>query len=641
MSLRTKIALLLIGLTVLTSGIIGVVGYFVLRDRLLRAGLSEGRVYVTEEVARLRLLLHGVREDALFLASSNAMLDYLAAPDGIALQVARDRLERTFTILGRTEGRYLQIRFIDLAGDERIRINSHQGTLEIVPLEQLQNKSIEPYFAEIERLSKGAVYVSRLNLNREHGVIEVPHQPTLRFITPVFDAGGRRRGGIVINVAGGLFLTGGLQGNNHLLLLDHEGYFLRHRDHGMTFGFDLDQTHNTLHLAPVLAQHIAHDRSGSFVNEHCTWTAGACATTFERLHYDTRQNAYWTVAHERELATILAPLKAQTLGFLLATLAVTTLAGLGGYAGALQITRPVNALARAAERIEGGDYDGRIPSGGKDEFGVMARAFNRMTATLKALIERDQSMLRKEREIRMQLERTAGELIRTNRDLEQFVYIASHDLKAPLSAIVQLADWLEEDLGPSLEGDGLANVHLLRGRALRLSALLTDLSEYLRATKPAEPVKPVDTRAVLAEVLEELKPPSGVVIDVSGDLPVVDAPRGVVERVFLELIDNAIKHRDRNEGRVRIGARDLGDGYEFEVEDDGPGIPSWFHERIFQVFQTLRPRDEVEGSGIGLAIVARLLEICGGQITVASVPNRRGTTFRFTWPKQMSYGQVA
>jgi signal transduction histidine kinase len=641
MSLRTKIALLLVGLTVMTAAIIGTVGYLVLRERLLRSALHDGRIYVTEEIARLRLLLHGVREDVLFLASSNAMLDFLDAPDGIVRQVAEDRLERSFAVLARTEPRYRQIRYIDLAGDEQIRINVVRGSLDTVAEAELQNKSTEPYFVYVEGLAKGEVYVSPLNLNREHGVIETPHQPAIRFVTPVFDNKGRRRGGVVVNVAGAPFLTGGLQGSNHLLLLDSEGYFLRHRDQSVTFGFDLNQSNNALHLAPILAEQIAHQSRGAFLNERCTWTEGPCATTFERLQYDTRPDAYWTIAHQRELATVLAPLRAQTWGFVLAALGAATLAGLCGYVGALRITGPVNALARAAERIEAGESDIKVVARGTDEFAVMARAFNRMTTTLKALVERDQSMLRQEREVRIQLERAAAELSRSNHDLEQFVYIASHDLKAPLSAIVQLADWLEEDLGPSLEGDTVANLHLLRGRALRLSALLTDLSEYLRATKPAEMVESVDTNSLVKRVVEELRPPSSMIVEVAGTLPVVEAPAGVLERVFRELIENAIRHRDRDEGAVWIAAKDLGEAYQFEVEDDGPGIPARFHKRIFQVFQTLKPRDEVEGSGIGLAIVSRLLEICGGQIAVASTPEQRGTTFRFTWPKHLRHRQVA
>jgi signal transduction histidine kinase len=637
MSLNAKIAFLLIGLTVLTSAMIGSVGYVVLRDQLLQRALDDGRISVTEEIARLRLSLHGVREDALLLARSNAMRDYLAASAGAGQQAALRRLERTFTILATTERRYLRIRYVDMAGNERAAVNSRDGIPEVVPGDALENRSSEPFFAQITALSTGAVHVSRLNLDRQHGVIGVPHQPTIRFVTPVFDQQGQRRGGIVINVAGAPLLSGGSAGDGHLLLLDHAGYFLTHRDPAMTFGFDLNQAHNAWNLAPLLADHIAKEDHGAYIGQKCTRTERPCATVFRRFRFDARPDAYWTIAHQRELAAVLAPLTAQSRGFLLAVCGAATLAGACGYVGSQKITRPVKALARAAQRIEAGGSAVLAATRGKDEFAVMARAFNRMTATLQALIERDQAMLRQERDVRMQLARAAAELARSNHDLERFVYIASHDLKAPLSAIVQLADWVEDDLGPSLE-DGVAeHLHLLRGRAQRLSALLNDLRDYLRATKPAEPVRPFDTHAVVADVIARLHPPPEVSVTVVGRLPMVDAPGGVIRRIFHELIENGIRHQDGAAGAVWISVLDVGEAYQFDIEDDGPGIPGRYHQRIFQVFQTLRPRDEVEGSGIGLAIVARLLEICGGQISVASAPPRPGTRFRFSWPKNLRY----
>jgi signal transduction histidine kinase len=298
-------------------------------------------------------------------------------------------------------------------------------------------------------------------------------------------------------------------------------------------------------------------------------------------------------------------------------------------------------LARAAKRIESGNFEAVVAVKGRDELATLTRAFNKMAASIRNLIENDQRMLRREREIRTQLEATTAALARSNRDLEQFVYIASHDLKAPLRAIVQLADWLEEDLAPSMQGEGLANLQLMRGRAMRLQGLLDGLGEYARASQPGATPQQVDTGAVIAQALERLEPPPAVVVEAQDALPMVWAPPGVLDRVFGELIHNAIKHRERDSGCIRIAAEDLGEVYRFEVEDDGPGIPARFHQRIFRIFQTLRPRDEVEGSGIGLAIVWRLLEVHGGEISVASPPGRKGTTFRFTWPKRVSYQQVA
>jgi len=123
---------------------------------------------------------------------------------------------------------------------------------------------------------------------------------------------------------------------------------------------------------------------------------------------------------------------------------------------------------------------------------------------------------------------------------------------------------------------------------------------------------------------------------VRGPLPALRTDRAPLEQVLRNLIGNGLKHHDRTSGSVTVSARDVGDTVEFCVEDDGPGIPTRFHERIFQMFQTLKPRDEVEGSGMGLAIVKKTVEVYGGSIRIESAPPIRGTAFIFSWQKQRS-----
>ena len=137
---------------------------------------------------------------------------------------------------------------------------------------------------------------------------------------------------------------------------------------------------------------------------------------------------------------------------------------------------------------------------------------------------------------------------------------------------------------------------------------------------------------MIEEILEILAPPPGFTFLLPQDLPKLRTQRVLLELVFKNLIENAIKHHHRPEGQVEISCQEVDDFTEFSVSDDGPGIDPAFHERIFQIFQTLRPRDEVEGSGAGLAIVKKVVESRGGTITVVSAEGE-GATFRFTWPK--------
>ena len=230
------------------------------------------------------------------------------------------------------------------------------------------------------------------------------------------------------------------------------------------------------------------------------------------------------------------------------------------------------------------------------------------------------------------LGRQAIELSRSNEELEKFAYVASHDLKAPLRAIDNLTSWIEEDLGDVLEGDTRRNMDLLRGRVSRMERLLDDLLTYSRAGRVRSNVERVDTRALVQDVTELLNPPEGFRVDVEPGLPTLETEKAPLEQVFRNLIGNAIKHHNRPDGRVTVAVEDTGGFHDFVISDDGPGIPEKFHEKIFGMFQTLQSRDKVEGSGMGLALVKKIVERYGGRIRVESQEGQ-GTRFFFTWSK--------
>lgn len=228
-------------------------------------------------------------------------------------------------------------------------------------------------------------------------------------------------------------------------------------------------------------------------------------------------------------------------------------------------------------------------------------------------------------------ERTV-ELERSIKELDQFAYIASHDLKAPLRAIQHLASWIAEDAGALLPEPSQRHLEKMQGRITRMERLLDDLLAYSRAGRYHGQVAEVDSGAVVNDVIDLLGPPPGFVITGAEEMPKLTTHRAPLELVFRNLIQNAIKHHHRTQGHIEVTARDLGNFIEFSVQDDGPGIDPAFHERIFQLFQTLRPRDEIEGSGMGLAIIKKTVETQGGVVSVTSTPGQ-GATFRFNWPK--------
>jgi PAS domain S-box-containing protein len=229
-------------------------------------------------------------------------------------------------------------------------------------------------------------------------------------------------------------------------------------------------------------------------------------------------------------------------------------------------------------------------------------------------------------------ERTA-ELEAINRELVEFSNVVSHDLRSPLRAISLLSSWISEESGETLPAGAQDHLRKIQQRVVRMEALLNDLMAYTRAGRVRYPVGQVDTAELVRDVINLLDVPTSFAVNVVGPMPRLLTERVPLETVLRHLLGNAVKHHHHPEGgHATVAARDLGAWIEFGVADDGPGIEVAHQARIFGVFQTLRPRDEVEGSGMGLATAKRLVEGRGGRIWVESQPGQ-GSTFCFTWPK--------
>jgi PAS domain S-box-containing protein len=235
--------------------------------------------------------------------------------------------------------------------------------------------------------------------------------------------------------------------------------------------------------------------------------------------------------------------------------------------------------------------------------------------------------------LEQQVDERTKELQRSNQDLDQFAYIASHDLKAPLRAIDHLSTWLLEDVGHLLPDRSHEHLEKMRSRIKRMEGLLDDLLTYSRAGRSRGPATMFDTQELVTRVIDTVSPPENFTVTIEGELPALYTYAVPLETVLRNLISNSIKHHDKAEGHIWISAQETDGMVEFAVRDNGPGIDPAFHERIFQMFQTLRPRDQVEGSGIGLAVVDKIVTSMGGVVTVESTPGE-GATFRFTWPRE-------
>ena len=230
-------------------------------------------------------------------------------------------------------------------------------------------------------------------------------------------------------------------------------------------------------------------------------------------------------------------------------------------------------------------------------------------------------------------EKILKKLASANAELKDFAYVVSHDLKAPLRAISSLAAWIEEDYEENFDENGKEQLRLLRGRVSRMGELISGILDYSRVGRTNTGIKEVDLQKTVNQILDMLSPPPQFTITVQQPLPLVLYNEVSIQQVFQNLLSNAIKYNDKERGMVELGYDQSDDEFfKFWVKDNGPGIAEKYHKKIFKIFQTLRPRDEREATGVGLSIVKKIIQLFGGEIWVESEIDK-GSTFYFTVPK--------
>ena len=260
---------------------------------------------------------------------------------------------------------------------------------------------------------------------------------------------------------------------------------------------------------------------------------------------------------------------------------------------------------------------------------------DRMTAMFLDITDRKQAeeeVHRLNEELEQRVHERTAELEAANKELQSFAYIVSHDLKAPLRAIAKLSQWLLEDYSSTFDAQGQEMVNLLVRRVKRMDNLIDGVLEYSRIGRVASQFESIDLNQLLPEVIDSLTPPPNIRIAITPKLPVIVGDTTRIQQIFANLIGNAMKFMDKAQGIITIRCEDADADWRFSVADNGPGIDPKYHDRIFQIFQTLQSRDEFESTGVGLSIVKKIVEFYGGKIWVESKVGN-GSTFYFTLPK--------
>jgi signal transduction histidine kinase len=327
-----------------------------------------------------------------------------------------------------------------------------------------------------------------------------------------------------------------------------------------------------------------------------------------RVIFSSFDNNEYLLRHERKIALQKSVQITNTI-----TLSITIfsilLALIFGIYFIKMITRRISNMVELAEEISKGDFK-VIGDSKSDELNRLSIALNSMSLTLK---------------------KTFNELTKKNKELDQFAYVVSHDLKTPLRGINNIITWLEEDYQDQISPEIKQNLSLITSRTARLENMINGLLDYAKVGKIQKGMETVDVLRLVREIVD-LVVPKDYSVQIDGVMPFIDTEKLHIEQVFSNLITNAVKYNRNEKPKIIIKARELKDYYEFTVTDNGIGIQKEYFEKIFAIFQTLHEKDAFESTGVGLAIVKKIIDDYKGTIRVESEVGK-GTSFIFTWPK--------
>lgn len=634
------------GVPVLVAGLVGIYSSL---ETLRQETLHHLEQEVRGRAAGMGHFFDQLASELLYLASSSLLYDLANAPktmDGKLPDHVRKRLERDYASFARTYPYVYQVRYLDASGQEVVRVDRRDERLVIVPEQQLQNKSDRYYVQEGLLHEAGQVYVSPLDLNVEHGQPEKPERPVIRFATPIVDRKGNKNGLLIVNLHAAFILNqieemAGARGGVSFLF-DHSGFFMSRSPSGSaekTSSMQSVEALTELFPRSLLTRVIRGQEGTEVLGE---WIVAYSPIRIGKTLIDRSDSSMeWSVALAFPRKQLFQAVF--NLYLLYGVLALSLfVAAIAGFLLSRRLLRPLTLLSSETEEIAKGNFSHRVEIQGNDEIADLGTRFNTMAARLDELVaklaaHRDRledevksrtSELEREQQERRELDRQMFQ-VEKMATLGEIAMGLAHEIGNPLAGIKAVVQLMLED---SLEGGQ-------REYLLRVLGEINRLSEFLRSfhgfAAPQE-MHPVPCR--LEQILEDVllwtrkeARSRNIVIDHApccDQVPPLWADPAQLKQVLLNLVINAI-HAMPDGGIIRIGMCIGGaEGrMRFCVRDTGFGIPPELLLKIFDPFFTTRP----DGSGIGLAVVKKIVTQHGADICVESIP-RHGTCFEIDWP---------
>ncbi len=647
--IRDKILVTFLSVVIIPIIITGTFFGIYITKYLKRDKIVEFQQSTKSKSEKVVYFMRSIENDIVSLGNNVFLLNLIEAiKSNDTEQINRCKFEvgTLFRMFSESRGIYDQICYIDESGNEIARVNlKGERHSQIVTSEELQNKSHRYYFREAKKLKAGNIYVSQLDLNRESGVIEVPYKPVLRHATPVFDRKKQNRGILVLNVLADfvfkhILMDEDIKGTNSFLL-DREGFYLLHSDITKQWGGsnDLDTGENLKNdFQQETASIILTGESGNKLVDNRFYT-------FTPIHFDPSDNErYWIFLESLPKSIIYSPI--YTFYIILGVLALLLITGVvaSTFVFSRKLTRPLNKLVKGvttiAERdlddIDNLDYHINITS--NDEIAFLTFSFNKMVYKLgkakKKLLDYALNLEKKVEHKTGEVFEKAKELKAVNKELEDFVYIVSHDLKEPLFAIGGYTSRLSRVYKDTF--DGKFYFKRIKVNMERMSQKIDEIMEVMKVGRVTYNFRNNNSGAVVKDIVEMLEDKikdNKINVIIQDNLPTILCDERKMKDVLSNLLTNAIKFMGNNNQRqIRIGCDKNGDYYNFYVEDTGIGIQEEYQKQIFKIFRRLG-EIEVEGSGVGLAMVKKIVELHKGKIWVESpVKDGRGSRFYFAIP---------
>lgn len=565
-------------------------------------------------------------------AEANGGIDPL---DQSSLVTWKQRLAIIYTEMLAAKPTRVQIRFIHRSGQELLRVDRYGpgNSIRVVPEPELQDKSQRDYFLAASQLPSGQVYLSEINLNRERGKIMQPPQGVVRVATPIYADSGELYGVLVINdsVDHIFEILHELVSDRHdLRIVNHRGDYLVHPEAGRSFQFDYGRRSNILDDIAELAPLFSLQQQDIFMTTQLPGAGGIVVA--KRVHHNPFIKGNFLMVVLTGTITEALQVRENVFQRNSLILGLTLLiAVLGGMFVVRHIAAPIIQMRHSIDRRNRSQPAEPLPLAAPGEIGELARAFDELFENLgqrQSELEREVAERKLAQE---QVEHHLEKLAKANEELQQFSYIASHDLQEPLRTVKSFVELLEKNYSDRLDGNGQSALRFIIQSSTRMQELIYGLLNYSRIGVDSARGH-VDLNRLLAEVREDL---AAKIAEKRATLEFAAMPTLCVQateirQLFQNLVSNGLKFsRPDTPPVVKISAKQVEGGWQFAVQDNGIGIEEQLRSRIFLIFQRLHRRDEIEGTGIGLAHCKKIVELHGGRIWVESAPDG-GSIFYFT-----------